>query len=357
MLPFVKSFTRWTLFIYCAFLWLPNVQAQGVKAGVHFINGNTLSVQAHPEEKVDLSLSAVQFVLRWESSSADFNLDEVIDSAFEIEQVGAGQKDGYNYKYYSGIPVPWVGVNWEASGGPYELAQIRVSGAGTIALAPNTFLEFGAGDWYIEFEGVDFTNSEFAEAEANNGSLPVELEGFAAHVVARGVALRWRTLSEEENAGFHVEYADNPGAFESKAFITGAGTTHEAQAYSYQFEELPIGTHWFRLRQVDFDGTTSYSSTLEVDITLPGLYALDPAYPNPFVDVTTLRFAVQQDQRVTLDLYDIQGRLIRTLLEGPMEGGRMYDVDLEAKGLSSGLYIVRLRGDEFVASRKVVLAR
>lgn len=357
MSQYLKHLTLGLLIVGGSTIGLSRVQAQGVQAGIHFVNGNTLSIQAHPKQEVKTSLSGVQFVLRWAQTTPDFLLDDVIDTAFAIEEVGAGQKGGYNYKYYSGTPVPWVGVDWPGDTDVHELARVRVSGVGTVELAPSNYLEFGAGDWYIEFGGADLTNATFAVAQASNGSLPVELASFDADLNDRTVSLFWRTLSEEENAGFHVEHAEYEGKFEAKSFVAGAGTTNEVQTYSFQFEDLALGTHWFRLRQVDFDGTTSYSPIVEVDVTLPGLYALDPAFPNPFQEMTTLRFAVQQDQHVQMHLYDVQGRIVRLLYEGSLQGGRMYRVDLDGSSLSSGLYLVRMEGDDFVAGQKVLLTR
>lgn len=79
-------------------------------------------------------------------------------------------------------------------------------------------------------------------------------------------------------------------------------------------------------------------------------------YPNPFNPVTTIRFEVPEFQYVTLELFDILGRKVRTLFEGDVIPG-IVSVDFNAEDLTSGIYIYRLKSNDHVSSKKLMLMK
>lgn len=90
---------------------------------------------------------------------------------------------------------------------------------------------------------------------------------------------------------------------------------------------------------------------------MPNGYVLESASPNPFTSNTTVGFAVAEAQRVEVALYDALGRKVRTLVNGTVEAGRRYEAAVNAAGLPSGLYLIRLQGDTFSTTRRVTLVR
>ena len=90
---------------------------------------------------------------------------------------------------------------------------------------------------------------------------------------------------------------------------------------------------------------------------MPQGYILDPAYPNPFNPSTTIGFAVAETQEVSMGLYDVLGRRIRDLFMGRVTANMNMQVSIEADGLPSGLYLVRLTGEAFAATRRVTLLK
>ncbi len=208
--------------------------------------------------------------------------------------------------------------------------------------------------------GETANNLAYAERQTDNdGLLPVELSNFEAEVEDREISLQWETSSETNNAGFAIEYAGLDGQYSEIAFVEGNGTTSEANNYQFAINEFEIGIFKFRLKQVDFDGSYGYSPELDLTVDLPSDMVLDPAYPNPFNPVTNIRFAVKERQNVNLHLFDLQGRLVKNLFEGPMEGGVMKTFRLDAFDLTSGTYIVQLRGEELKKSmtRSILLIK
>ena len=85
-------------------------------------------------------------------------------------------------------------------------------------------------------------------------------------------------------------------------------------------------------------------------------FALDPAYPNPFNDMTSVRFSLAMPGHVTVDVYDISGRLVTRLIDGMFEAGSHSTV-WRGSAQSAGVYIVRLESDGFSDNAKVLLLK
>ena len=85
-------------------------------------------------------------------------------------------------------------------------------------------------------------------------------------------------------------------------------------------------------------------------------YMLHQNYPNPFNPVTTIRYELPQDGVVTIEVFDILGQKVKTVLNEFKSVGR-YEVTYTSNGLASGVYIYQLRINEFITSKKMVLIR
>ena len=173
--------------------------------------------------------------------------------------------------------------------------------------------------------------------------VPVELAGFRAVAAGDRVRLAWDTQSETSNAGFDVEArfgAD--GAWESLGFVEGADTSSEPQRYAFETDALAPGTYAFRLRQVDLDGTATIAAEVEASVGV-GAATWLAAYPNPFADAATVRFAVQQAEAAEVVAYDVLGRPVATLYRGTPPAGETVTARLDGGALAPGLYVVRLQ--------------
>ena len=187
--------------------------------------------------------------------------------------------------------------------------------------------------------------------------LPVELTSFEAVADAGDVLLQWATASEVNNAGFEVEQETAEDAWTQIGYVDGAGSTVEPQAYSFRVNDLLPGTHRFRLRQVDFDGTFEYSGTVEALVEVPGSHTLTAAYPNPFNPQATFSLAVATDQDVRVTVHDLNGRLVQTLHNGAMRANESQQFRIDGSGLSSGLYFYRVVGLNFTDTKQITLVK
>jgi hypothetical protein len=193
-----------------------------------------------------------------------------------------------------------------------------------------------------------------------NGSveppLPVELARFTASASGESVDLRWSTTSEENNAGFDVERSTDGETFTTIGFEPGVGTTEEAQSYRFVDREAPFATTLFyRLRQVDTDGTFEYSPVVEVQVT-PSAVALLPVAPNPVSASARLRYELPEATAVRLQVFDLLGRRVATLADGEKPAGR-HEVSWRSSGLASGTYFVRLQAGSTAQTQMLRLVR
>lgn len=175
---------------------------------------------------------------------------------------------------------------------------------------------------------------------------PVELISFYGQAADNSVVLRWSTSTETNNKGFDIEKiyeADyNSGVWVNAAFISGNGTTTSPQDYSFYDRDVKPGKYIYRLKQIDFDGTSDYSREVEVIVTPPAEYTLYQNYPNPFNPSTTIEFSLPTKSDVTITLFNSLGEKVKMLYSQVTEKG-FHSVQFNADGLSSGTYIYQMR--------------
>jgi hypothetical protein len=224
---------------------------------------------------------------------------------------------------------------------PFNLQQKSFSGADSIIITLSAIP-------YVE-TFVDYVDI-----------VPVELTSFTANVIADGILLEWVTATELNNSGFEVERKLN--TWEKIGFVPGFGTTTEPKTYSFMDENVTTGTYTYRLKQIDFDGTSAYSDevVVEVDFT-PNSFALLQNYPNPFNPNTTIQFQVPKSSDVDIKIYDMLGQQIKSLFTGQVEAGN-YSVNWDGTNdsgikMSSGSYIYRMTAGDFVDTKEMIFLK
>lgn len=170
--------------------------------------------------------------------------------------------------------------------------------------------------------------------------LPVELKSFTAQVCGNNVNLNWYTATEINNLGFEIQ-KKVAGEFVAIGFVNGMGTITEIQNYSFTDNSLENGSYFYRLKQVDFNGSFEYSDEVNIDVTGPQYFSLNQNYPNPFNPTTRIEFSLASDSKVTLKVFNLLGEEVVTLLNGNLISGKHF-VDFKASNLNSGIYLYKL---------------
>lgn len=191
----------------------------------------------------------------------------------------------------------------------------------------------------------------------SNGALPVELTLFTATLNGGNIQLRWKTETEVNNYGFEIERSDESSNWAVINFVKGYGNSNSPKNYLYNDVIVgQSGTYYYRLKQIDNDGTFEYSDIVTVGVGTPDQYNLSQNYPNPFNPETKINFSLPAKQFVSLKVYNALGELVKDLVNEIKEAGN-YSVTFDGSNLSSGVYIYRLESQNFVINKKMTLLK
>jgi hypothetical protein len=192
----------------------------------------------------------------------------------------------------------------------------------------------------------------------SGGDLPVELAALTASLDGTAAVLEWKTSSETNNAGFAVQHrGPDASGYAQIGFVQGAGSTDAPQSYRFRVKALPPGSHQFRLRQVDLDGSATLSDPVGVEVRAERTLALRATGPNPVRQATQLAFTVKQSGPATIILYNVLGQRVKRLYDRKATPGSRYSVDVRADDLSSGTYFARLQAATGTRTQRIVVVR
>lgn len=262
-------------------------------------------------------------------------------------------------------------LNMNAAGGTF-LSNTGVGAITTSATAiqincdaaGNVLLSNGASQERIAaFSPANGPNSFTTEGPVTlnvTNPIPVELTSFTANVNGKIVNINWTTATETNNSGFEVQRAEkNDGTslnFEKIGFVQGNGTTTELHSYSFT-DQPSSGVYSYRLKQIDYDGTFSYSSEVEVNMSLPTQFTLEQNFPNPFNPVTTIQFGLPFDSEVSLRIFNMLGEEVSTLINNEFKSAGSHSVSFNASNLPSGTYVYRLEAGNNIVTKKMTLLK
>jgi hypothetical protein len=173
----------------------------------------------------------------------------------------------------------------------------------------------------------------------DGGSFPVEWLSFDAFQIGKSAArLEWITATEFNNARFDIERSLDGQLFEKIGEVAGAGNSQEARSY-YFVDGRALGqTLYYRLRQVDIDGSFHYSEIRQVNFSgQPGYWMI--VYPNPADAVLTIETTSANRDSHELTLTDGAGKVVLHVRDLRFVNGR-YELPVEE--LAAGLYQLRL---------------
>lgn len=187
--------------------------------------------------------------------------------------------------------------------------------------------------------------------------VPVELLLFTASQAQddNSIVIEWETATEENNRGFEVQRID-ASDWKTLGFVEGRGTSTSQSKYHFNDYTPNIGTNRYRLKQVDFDGSYKIYEPVEVEFASDVSYSLEQNYPNPFNPETIIKYQIPENGFVTLKIYDILGREMKSLVNAKQDAGK-YEVKFDASGLASGIYIYKISANHYSALKKLMLVK
>jgi hypothetical protein len=208
--------------------------------------------------------------------------------------------------------------------------------------------QYTSGGQSLLHEAYKGTFSLFGVGGSDVIPLPVTFgyfEAIAYQQKPRVSQLKWQTLQEINNSHFEIEWSDGSNPWEQIGKVNAIGNTYDHQDYSF-FHLNPTIFNQYRIKQVDWDGGTSYSDTrvlwwsdLQENITHTRLY------PNPARDAFSLELIGGDIADFTL--YDPLGKLLES---GTFSHIRTF------KGLPAGVYLIKVQIGTKIDTKKVVVS-
>lgn len=275
----------------------------------------------------------------------------------------------------------WVDYNGNGTWEAFEQAPVQSwsgSGTGSVMLSfpviPPGSSAITNGQTFARFRlSTDITALAAPTGQAIDGEVedyrvtilvPVELSLFTAVYENNSIRLNWTTQSETENLGFHIyrsESASGEYTRITSALIPGAGTSERAHYYQHVDVTIEPGkTYFYKLADIDFNGGITYHGPVNVQ-SAPKNFGLEQNYPNPFNPQTTISYQIKAATDVQLDIYNMRGQKVRTLVSKTVTPGNyssMWDGrDDSGQLMPSGTYIYKLRTQGFEESRKMELLK
>lgn len=180
--------------------------------------------------------------------------------------------------------------------------------------------------------------------------LPIDLVSFTVKEVGgKYFRLNWVTVTENNNDYFNIERSADAINFESIKTINGAGNSVQVLNYS-TIDDMPLnGMAYYRLKQTDYNGETSYSTVKALKFNRRDDFVFE-IYPNPFSVQTTFQ-TTEVLKNASIIVYNSNGQVVKEIKN--ISGKK---VNLDRENLSNGLYFINLVQDsQVMASSKLVV--
>lgn len=166
-------------------------------------------------------------------------------------------------------------------------------------------------------------------------ALPIELAAFDLKTSDETVILSWITESETNNKGFDIQrFSGLNMVWKTIAFVSGAGSSHASEEYNYEDAAAPPGVNYYRLKQVDYDQTVSFSSVITAKLEEENKYTMYPTLARYEV-LIKMNGKHDHNRSRQYQVFDLMGQLMH---EGPFAEG----VTLDVSAYSAGSYFVNI---------------
>jgi hypothetical protein len=232
--------------------------------------------------------------------------------------------------------------------------------SGVTAIGPSSPVDINAASYsyatdqsqrslWVEVSGGSLPNSIIKEL-ANNclAPLPVKLTKFKGELLDESVALSWITTEEAGSLAFDVQRSTNLQEFSTIGRVSAAGHSDVTRIYSFLDDRPVKGINYYRLKQVDLDGSFENSRVISVANEANSLSFV--LMGNPVQD-KDIKFLLSNGDVNNLKLTDIRGRDIHF---GLIQSDNIYSIR-PAQILPTGLYILSLKNGQRIESRKVLV--
>lgn len=258
---------------------------------------------------------------------------------------GCGTATGANYFTGSSAPlanlrvIHYNGTTWENA----TSGSTSVSGT-----SPNVIVTAAAVSNF----------SPFTFGSINLSPLPVKLVAFTAIADNNNSLLSWTTASELNNDRFEIERSIDGILFTTVGEVKGAGNSTSILNYQFidsRVSELSTKQVYYRLKQVDFDGTFDYSNIVLVNFNKINAVTIQNIQPNPFGDKLTVSYSLPTTGLVTISMVDLQGRVLITTESNANKGFNTANFNTE--NIATGMYFITISHQGMTSNYKMLVKK
>ncbi|HSF46536.1 MAG TPA: GDSL-type esterase/lipase family protein [Chitinophagaceae bacterium] len=180
--------------------------------------------------------------------------------------------------------------------------------------------------------------------------LPVRLTKFTATQASERIDLNWETASESNNSHFVIERSNNNRDFHAIAEVRGKGNSNTRTRYSYPDKKPNPGKNYYRLKQVDLDGKTSFSQVVYVMLreVARGLVL----YPVPATSELHLNIAADKKEFITVSIFDHSGHM-KESYPRKLEKGQN-NLNFSVNRFPPGNYLMQIKGESSISNRSFI---
>jgi hypothetical protein len=246
------------------------------------------------------------------------------------------------------------GTTMSATNG--KVALVLNAGAAPTGTCPASAIPYGAlgtcpnpgAPGHSNITSSQYDGSTWTTASPNpmTVSLPIDLVSFEARKASNHIAFNFTTASESNNSHFEIERSSDSRNFSKIGEVRGAGTTNQTQNYQFIDEKPLTGINYYRLKQVDFDGTSELSKMITVRFGHTKSIHVVPTLVTDLINVELSESANDQDG--TWQVFDINGRLVASGIistDAPQFTADLSQIEL-------GLYLLHVQfGTEVITER------
>ncbi len=203
---------------------------------------------------------------------------------------------------------------------------------------------------HVEAKGIGNPSSSLGEYTSSPLQLPITLTRFEGSTKNNSVNLAWSTASEMNNAMFSIERSFDGKNFIEISELRGAGNSNTNVDYNVEDKTVygiaSANTVYYRLKQTDRDGQSSYASTVAVQLNKKGTAAVTS------VVADNVYFETATEGDVIVSILDLNGRTVSSKVVSAIAGYNQVEMDFATA--TSGLYIVTLNNGEKITTKKIV---
>jgi hypothetical protein len=256
---------------------------------------------------------------------------------------------GISYITSSSIATDWITIRFGTPNGTVV----------AFGNSPLTWTATNTGTYYIHvntngFCGQDLNCRNITVQRIS--PLPITLLSYDVELRYDNVYIDWTTLSELNNDYYSVERSANAKDFDRIAIVKGAGTTTETNIYQY-IDITPLtGISYYRIKQIDFDGTFTYTEIKSVNNSVHLLGQDVLIYPNPLRNqMLNIRVISVQDEDITIEIFDSKGKLVKQFGFNSKIGYN--EIVFNMDRVSTGIYSVIIKSEINISNHILIISK